>query len=127
MMYTEFTKLSGIEVGEKYYAVVIEPLYMESPMDKETFSAMASRMFETRDINYMVQQLKREMATLKKTCDEYTNTTAQERMKELCESITDILGAAGYVTDDKEKRFHCYYPVKVKFYNSSYDTIYEVE
>lgn len=130
MMKEEFEKMAGYEVSFEDYNNIIEPMYMATNLDKSEFvKVLDKKRFALKTGKQYVKEMKQIAQHLKKTCENYTDFEALEKLEVLAEEWRVRIGAYGCNIDKRYTMEHlgygrgCSYPNKIEFYSPKYQTM----
>lgn len=128
MMKYEFEKIAGYEVSDYDYNNIIEPMYNATDLDKFDFVKLLNRkQFDLgAKKKAVVKEMKEIARHLKATFTHYTDYEALDRLAELADEYTKIIGAYNYIINDKQM-WSCYYPVNIDIYDANYQTVKKIE
>ena len=136
MMKIEFEALAGYEVSVSDYDNIIEPMYMATQLSKEDFVKVINKeRFALKSREEIIQEIKGIAEHLKKTCDNFTDYEAEEKLKELAEEYKVRFGPykVGFLLNTRYTLEHlgecrgCSYPAELEIYNSKYHTTEKIK
>lgn len=84
MMKHEFEALAGYEVSVADYDNIIEPMHMATKLSKEEFvKVICKERFALKSREELIQEMKEIAGHLKKTCENFTDIEAEEKLETL--------------------------------------------
>lgn len=133
MMKAEFEALAGYEVTDYDYDVIIEPMYMASPLSKEDFvKCINKKRFALEPLSRIEREMKIFARHLRSTCERYTDYEAKDLLEEKAKEYMNRIGAYGYIINTSYTLEFlgagrgCTYPSSIEFYNKNYGTIKKI-
>lgn len=136
MMKIEFEALAGYEVSVSDYDNIIEPMYMATELSKEDFVKVISKeRFALKSREEIIQEIKGIAEHLKKTCDNFTDYEAKEKLEALAEEYKERFGPykGGFLLNNRYTLERlgecrgCSYPAELEIYNSKYHTTEKIK
>jgi len=136
MMKHEFEALAGYEVSVSDYDNIIEPMYMATDLSKADFvKVICKERFALKSREEIIQEMKEIAGHLKKTCDNYTDYEAEEKLKELAEEYKSRFAPykGGFFLNTRHTLEHlgecrgCSYPAELEVYDGKFHTVEKIK
>lgn len=136
MMKIEFEALAGYEVSVSDYDNIIEPMYMATKLSKEEFvKVICKERFALKSREELIQEMKEIAGHLKKTCENFTDIEAEEKLRELAAEYKKRFGPykGGFFLNTRYTLEHlgecrgCSYPAELEIYNGEFHTVEKIK
>lgn len=136
MMKHEFEELAGYEVSVSDYDNIIEPMYMATELSKREFvKVICKERFALKSREEFIQEMKQIAEHLKKTCDNFTDYEAKEKLETLAGEYTERFGPynGGFFLNDRYTLEHlgecrgCSYPAELEVFDGKYHTTEKIK
>lgn len=109
MLKEEFEKIANIEVSLETYKNIIEPMYMATNLDKQTFvSILNLKAFALKSKKQLINDLKKLAKTYYNNCIHFTDYQTKDKMMEILEEIRDRFDEFACFQQQRELGYYVY-------------------